>query len=60
MAQVSKPCPWCGRKPRVIFPDVDGGATLIHQCKKAGFEIYQLYSDDIAALNAWNDRKEDR
>lgn len=48
-------CPFCGKVPRVKYPDQDGGCTLLHICK---FVFNPTFATQEEAIVAWNTRAE--
>lgn len=53
-------CPRCGKRPKVTFPDVDGGCTLAHpkaDCPHSG--MLELFATPQDAVRAWNAGKVD-
>ena len=47
------PCPFCGKVPKIKFPDADGGCTILHICK---FVFNPTFATPEDAAKAWNDR----
>ena len=46
-------CPFCGKVPRVKYPDQDGGCTLLHICK---FVFNPTFATPEEAAKEWNNR----
>ena len=52
-------CPWCGKAPKLKFPDEDGGCTLTHRCAKGFADCLELFATPEQAAEAWNTRPAD-